>query len=120
MKVIKPCFRKIDIFGVPFSFKYKREEKYKTSLGGLLFTAYIIVVIVVGTYYFIPFFDRKNFSIVYYSMNLPNTEEIILKNSKSALAIGLDCNEDKGDGTKAEDLLEVIFKFRTFKKDKEG
>ena len=120
MKAFRPCFRKFDIFGSPFSFKYKGEGKYKTSVGGFLFAGYILVVIVIGTYYFIPFFNRKNFSIVYYSMNLLNTENILLKDSKSALAIGLDCDVDKRGGTKAEDLLEINFKFCTFKKDKEG
>ena len=32
MKAFRPCFRKFDIFGSPFSFKYKGEEKYKSSL----------------------------------------------------------------------------------------
>ncbi len=120
MKAIRRLLKKCDFFGVPFSFKYRNEEKYTTSLGGFVSIAYILVVIIAGIYYLIPFLNRKNFSIVYYTMNLPETEQISLKDSKVALAIGLDCYDDERDGTKAEDLLKVDFKFCSFKKNSEG
>ena len=86
MKNIKILLKKFDFFGVNFSFRYNNEDKYSTSLGGLFFIVFCVVVVAVGIYYFIPFFNRKNFSIVYYSMNLPNAEQIRLKDSKSAFA----------------------------------
>ena len=119
MKRIQNIFRRFDFFGVPFSFRYKSEDKYSTSLGGLFFTAFCIFSIVVGIYYFIPFFNRKNFSIVYYSMNLPYTEDINLKASKAAFAIGLRCDEDK-NGTKAEDILNLKFEHITYRKENNG
>ena len=76
MKNIKILLKKFDFFGVTFSFRYNNEEKYSTSLGGLFFIVFCVVVVAVGVYYFIPFYNRKNFSIVYYSMNLPSTEQI--------------------------------------------
>ena len=119
MKQTKRIFRKLDFFGVPFSLRYNDEEKYSTSLGGFFSIAFCVVVVVVGIYYFIPFFNRKNFSIVYYSMNLSSTEQIKLKESKAAFSIGLEC-EDGEDGTKAEDLFDLNLRFTIFKKDKDG
>ena len=119
MKNIKILLKKFDFFGVNFSFRYNNEDKYSTSLGGLFFIVFCVVVVAVGIYYFIPFFNRKNFSIVYYSMNLPNAEQIRLKDSKSAFAIGLDCEVGK-DGTKAEDLFNLNLRFYTYRKDKDG
>ena len=119
MKTIKKLIKKFDLFGVPFSFRYQNEDKYSTSLGGLFSIAFCIVVVVFGFYYCIPFFNRKNFSIVYYSMNLPNTEQIKFRDAKSAFAIGLDCEESE-DGTKAESILNLTIKYYTFRKDKEG
>ena len=119
MKGTKRIFRKLDFFGVPFSLRYNDEEKYSTSLGGFFSIAFCVVVVVVGIYYFIPFFNRKNFSIVYYSMKISKTDQIILKDSKAAFAVGFDC-EDGKDGTKVEDILDLQFLHYTFKKDKEG
>ena len=36
METIKSILRKIDLFGVPFSFKYQSEEKFTTAFGGLV------------------------------------------------------------------------------------
>ena len=119
MKALKRILRKFDFFGVPFSFRYNNEEKYSTSLGGLFFIAFCVVVVGVGVYYFIPFFNRKNFSIVYYSMNLPSTEQVKLKDSKAAFAVGLECSTAK-NGVKAEDIFNLLIRFYTYRKDKEG
>ena len=119
MKTIKKLIKKFDLFGVPFSFRYQNEDKYSTSLGGLFSIAFCIVVVVFGFYYCIPFYNRKNFSIVYYSMNLPNTEQIKFRDAKSAFAFGLDCEESE-NGTKAENIFNLNIKYYTFRKDKEG
>ena len=119
MKAMKRILRKFDFFGVPFSFRYNNEEKYSTSLGGLFFIAFCVVVVGVGVYYFIPFFNRKNFSIVYYSMNLSSTEQVKLKDSKAAFAVGLECTTAK-NGVKAEDIFNLLIRFYTYRKDKEG
>ena len=119
MKNIKKFLKKIDIFGVPFLFKYKNKEKYRTSLGGLFFIIYCVLVLFIVIYYFIPFINRKNFSTIYYSMNLGKTEQVILQESKAAFAVGLSCDVDD-DGTKAEDLLNFMSRFIIFEKDHEG
>ena len=91
MQCIKGFLQKIDVFGVSYSFKHKKSEKYNTSLGGFIFLLFIVVVIIFGIYYFIPFYNRKNFSIIYYSMNMPVTDTIKLSESKASFAIGLEC-----------------------------
>ena len=89
IKCIKRFLKKFDVFGLNFSFIYRQEDKYQTSLRGIFFIAFCVVVAVVGIYYFIPFIKRKNFSIVYYSMNLQGAEKLILWNQEGLLELGL-------------------------------
>ena len=116
---IKKLLKKFDVFGVPFSFKYKNEGSFTTALGGFFFIIFLIVLTVVGIYYFIPFFNRKNFTIIYYTMNMVSTDQIKLSDSKAAIAFGLTCDVDK-DGTKAEDLFKLDINFYTQTKNREG
>ena len=119
MKAFKRILKKFDVFGVPFLLRYRNEDKYSTSLGGFVFILFAICVVAFGIYFFIPFFNRKNFNIIYYSMNLPSTEPIKLKESKAAFAVELECTNGN-DGTKAEDLLNLDIKYVIYTKDKEG
>ena len=91
MKTIKEFLRKIDIFGTPFNFKYKTRDRYSTPFGGFMLFLFVILALTFGIYYLIPFIKRKNLSIIYYTMNIPQTESIRLKDSKAAFAVGLDC-----------------------------
>jgi hypothetical protein len=50
MKCFKLFLRKIDVFGVPYSFKHKKNEKYSTSLGGFVLILFTVVVFVIGIY----------------------------------------------------------------------
>ena len=50
-----------------------------------------------GIYYFIPFMDRKNYTIVYYTMNLAATEEVSLFASESNFVVGLNCEFNKDE-----------------------
>ena len=120
MKSIKNYIKKFDLFGVPFYFRYKNEDKYSTSLGGLIFILFSILFLIYEIYFFISFFNKKNFSIIYYSNNLAKTEKIKLNESKAAFAVGLDCEIDKEYGTKAEDLLDFVSKFVIFEKSHDG
>ena len=120
MKRVRKFFKKLDVFGVPFLFLYKNKDRYSTSLGGLTFILFCIVVLFVAVYYFIPLFQRKNYSIVYYSMGMDETEKISLKESKAGLAFGFDCPFDENLGFKAEDLFDIEFRFIINIKDQEG
>ena len=120
MKLIKDFLRKIDVFGVTYSFRYKSKEKYSTSLGGLFVFLFSILACYMGIYYFIPFYKRKNFTIVYYTMNLPYTETIKLKESKAAFAIGLDCEEKRDIGIRKNDVFELEINYILYVKELDG
>ena len=110
MEFITSKLRKIDIFGVPYSFKYKSEENYTSSIGGLVFLLFAILCLVFGIYYFIPFYNRKNFTAVYYALTTPQADEINFSESKTAMAFGLHC-WTANDGTTADQLFKVDFKY---------
>ena len=118
MKMVKRLFKKLDFFGVPFSFKYKNKETYSTSLGGLFIILFAFVSIYLGIYNLIAFIHRENFSIIYYTMNIPVTEKIIFKNSKAALAFGFEC-DNKGR-FKVDDVLDIEVNYVTYSKTFEG
>ena len=111
MNSFKNFFRAIDIFGINFYFRYKNKEKYQTSLGGFIVILFCIVVVVVEIYYFIPFINRKNYTIVYYQMNLAATEEVNLFESNSNFAVGLTCEENKNEKYLITDLLNLVSKY---------
>ena len=119
MNTTKKVLKKIDIFGVPFFFKYENEDKFSSSLGGLIFILFCIFIMIMLIYSSIPFIHRKNYSLIYYSFSMSTTEAIKLDESETAFAIGLDCTVDK-DGTKAGDLLDMQFFFITYTKDNTG
>ena len=108
MESIKSFLRKIDPFGVPFSFKYKSKEKYTTSIGGLSLLIFIVAAIIVFVYYSIPFYHRENFTSVYYTLITPYAERINFEESKTAMAFGLNCWTGK-DGTTADQLFKIDF-----------
>ena len=119
MKKIKSILKNFDAFGVSFSFRYKGHDKYQTSLSGLFVIGFIGVSLWIGIYYFIPFITRKNFTTVYYTINLPYAEKINLKTTQAAFAVGLDCYR-ASDGTNAEDLLKLELTYTIQKKSKNG
>ena len=118
MKAIKYFLRKIDIFGVPFSFKYKTKDKYSTPFGGFFLLLFSILAISFFIYYFLPFINRKNLSIIYYTMNIPKTEQIRLKDSQAAFTIGFEC-DDKTE-LKAEDVFKLEMRYIIYTKTMEG
>ena len=120
MKCIKGFLQKIDVFGVPYSFKHKQNEKYNTSLGGFIFLLFIIAVLVIGIYYFIPFYNRKNFSIIYYSMNMPVTDTIKLSESKANFAIGLACPYEEKTQVSGKDLFDLQLTYIIYTTDHDG
>ena len=119
MKTIKGFLRAIDVFAVPITFRYKEKVYYSTALGGFFIILLIGSALSVGIYYFIPFLNRKNFTIVYYTMNLSKTEKIKLHESKANLAFGLNC-EKIINGLSVFDVLKLETKFIIFSKNSDG
>ena len=118
MKVLKKCLTKLDIFGILFSFRFNKQEAYSTSLGGLFVILFAILALYLGIYNLIGFIHKDNFKIVYYTMNIPVTEKIILKESKSAIAFGFECSA-RGR-FKAEDIFALDAKYIIYSKTMEG
>ena len=110
MNSINELLRSIDFFGVSYSFKYKSKEKYTTALGGIITLIFLSVAIFMAIYNFIPFYNKKNFTTIYYILKLAQTEEIFFDKSKMAFSIGLNCWTGH-DGTKADDLFDVQYKY---------
>ena len=118
MNTIRSYLQKIDVFGVPYSFKYKNKDKYMSATGGLFVFLFIGVTIFIGIYYFIPFYNRKNYTTVYYTLKLDKTETVNFGESETAFAIGLNCFAGS-DGTVATDLLRVDHKYIYYKLEEE-
>ena len=94
LEYIRGFVKKIDNFGVSFSFKYKSEEKYTTFTGGMICLIFYICSIIYFTSNLVPFFRKENFTLQFFTMNLQKTEEIKLKESKTAFAFGLTCPKE--------------------------
>ena len=114
MKVIYRTLRKLDFFGVPFSFRYNKKEKFTTSLGGLFVILFTIISLYLCFYNLMAFIDRDNFAIVYYTMNIPKTEGISLKSSNAALAFGYDCSIY--GRFKADDVFDIEVRYIAYSK----
>ena len=110
MESINEFIKSLDCFGVSYSFKYKSKEKYTTSLGGIITLLFIVLCLAEGIYNFIPFYNKKNFTTIYYILKLAQTEQIFFDKSKMAFSIGLNCWTGY-DGTKAEDLFDIKYKY---------
>ena len=114
MKVIYRTLRKLDFFGVPFSFRYNKKEKFTTPLGGFLIILFTIISLYLCFYNLMAFIDRDNFAIVYYTMNIPKTEGISLKSSNAALAFGYDCSSY--GRFKADDVFDIEVRYIAYSK----
>ena len=120
MKDIKRFLKKFDIFGINFTFRYKDKEAYQTVIGGFFSILFLIAALFMGIYYFIPFVNRKNYTIVYYTMNLASTEEVSLFASESNFAFGLSCENNDKETKKIEDLLYIQSKYVYYIKNMNG
>ena len=120
MKAIKNLLTDIDLFGITISFRYNTRKKYQSPLGGFFLVLFLILLFVLGIYYFIPFFNRKNYTVVYYTMNLASTEEVDLFTSESNVAFGLTCESNSNEKLKINDLLDLQTKFIIYKKSMDG
>ena len=120
MESIFNFIRAFDIYGITYSFKYKDKERYQTIYGGLIALLFLILVIVVVIYYFIPFSNRKNFTIVYYTMNLASTEEVNIFQSESNVAVGLTCEGNEVGKFAAYDLLDLYATYILYIKNPNG
>ena len=120
MNSIAKFFTMIDIFGVNYNFRYKDKERFQTALGGFIVILFLVVAVAMAIYYFIPFINRKNYTIVYYTMNLAATEEVNLFQSESNFAVGVTCDANKKEKLSVNDLLDLKSTFILYEKQKNG
>ena len=116
MKAILNFLRALDSFGIAYNFRYRDKNKYKTAIGGSFCILFLILVGVLGILTFIPFVNRKNYTIVYYTMNLAETEEVNIFKSESNFAVGLSCEAKKGETRNILDLLNLKTSYVLFQK----
>ena len=120
MNTIKKFLTMVDIFEVTFSFHYKNKERYQTASGGFFVVLFLVAVLVMGIYYFIPFVNRKNYTIVYYTMNLAKTEEVSLFESQSNFAVGFQCESNSAEKRNINEILDIQYKYINYIKNMDG
>lgn len=120
LEKLRSFFRIFDLCSVSFSFKYMDENKYTTSIGGVVSICFFIIGSVIFVLNFIPFYKDQNFTLQDYIVNTDKTEEIKLNESPMALAIGFDCPADSKTQIKGEDLFDLNVSFITYTKDDKG
>ena len=100
-KKIFNFIKKVDLFNVPFNFKYKNNDKYSTLFGGIISILFILLFIYLFIYSLIPYAKMQNFNVYYYSTNIVKTDKINFYTSGIDIAFGLECDET------ADDLLDL-------------
>ena len=120
MERIKNILRDIDLFGITIGFRFDSRKRYQSALGGFFLILFAIILIVFGIYYFIPFFKRKNYTIVYYIMNLASSEEVDLFSEETNYAFGLVCDDSDKEKLKIEDLLDLKMRYVIYTKRTDG
>ena len=120
MNSIAKFFTMIDIFGVNYNFRYKDKERFQTALGGFIVILFLVVAVAMAIYYFIPFINRKNYTIVYYTMNLAKTEEVDLFSSESNFAFGLTCENNDDEKYNIYELLDLKARYVEYVKSRDG
>ena len=120
MESILNFFRVLDTFAPPISFRFRERKKYESAFAGFFIIPYLIFVIIFSILSFIPFVKRKNYTIVYYTMNLAATEEVNIFEHESNFAVGLSCDLSKNENTNIFDLLVLKANFVLYQKYNNG
>ena len=95
LKRTKNFFRESDAFGISFTFRYKRENNFATWQGGVLTFLIIAMYLFFGIYYFIPFVRKKNYTIYYNTISVPETKKYKLDIDISPFKFELECRSQQ-------------------------
>ena len=109
-------FKRLDKFGEKFSFNYNGYDKYSTRIGGLVCLIICIISLTNFILNVIPFIQKKNYTLQFYSVNSITTEHIILKSH--SIIFGIDCGEEEKTKKAYEEYFNLSVSF-TFKNDSE-
>ena len=105
-----------DLFSTPYNFTYKRDDKYSTTIGGIVTIIYILLIIAYLIYKFIPFVKKDNYELVYLEENMDSTDSLLFKENENDLAYRLEYKNNSGSSATCEDLLEVKINYIYSKK----
>ena len=106
--------RNFDFFGESFTFRYKDENKLSTVLSGIICIIFYIIGFVYVVINFIPFYNRKIFTLQYYAMhsnNSDHTDDINLEDNKTSFAFGLTNDDNKAEEYKLYELFNINIKY---------
>lgn len=92
---VKKVLKLFDFFGESFTFTYKNEDKHSTALGGFICILFYLIALIYFIYKFIPFYKKENFSLQYYTINLPTSNKLDLKEDTIAFAFGITVDDNK-------------------------
>ena len=100
IEFIKSFLRKIDYFGIEFNFQYQSKEKFHSATGGLIFFFFILISLIYTSITIVNLIQRKNKTIIYYKMQIPQTDTINFDNYTLTNAFGVTCaGKDSGRET---------------------
>ena len=85
----RALFKKFDYFGIQFNFNYQSREKYCTVIGGVGFLIFLAVAIAYSVITLVPILKRQKMSVIYYSMQIPHTDEINFQKYSYNFALGI-------------------------------
>ena len=91
IKYIKKVFKNFDYFSVYIHFHYKHKDRYKSTIGGLIFIILMLLVVVYVSLNIQNFIRRKNLSIISYDNYINETDIISFDNFSMSFAFGLEC-----------------------------
>ena len=104
---VKKVLKAFDFFGESFTFTYKNEDKHSTALGGFICILFYLIALIYFIYKFIPFINKENFSLQYYTINLQTAKKLALKEDTIAFAFGITVDDNKNI-TKTKQLLSYL------------
>ena len=110
LKKFKKYLRLFDFFGESFTFRYKDENKQTTILGGIICILFYVIAIIYFVYKFIPFKNKKIFTLQYYTINLDSTEDLYTEEYSFAFGFGLTVN-NKNNNPDIMKYLDIKFEF---------
>ena len=113
IKYIKKVIKQFDYFSVYIHFHYKQKDRYKSTIGGLIFIILMILIIVYVSLNLKSFINRNNLTIISYENYINETDIINFDNFSMSFAFGLECQnyEKYGDLNDIYDLFVFSLKY---------
>ena len=92
LNTLKNFLKKIDYFGIEFTFEYESKDKYHSITGGIVFLFFILISLIYTLITLTNLIQRKNLTVVYYKMQIPSTDSINFDNYTLTNAFSVVCS----------------------------